>query len=61
MNNETYEQIDLIKEMVDNSQFLKEGQDVEALFHAEKEARRKSRTLKIQNTIWQATLRMEQW
>lgn len=37
MNNETYEQIDLIKEMVDNNQFLKEGQDVEALFHAEKE------------------------
>ena len=37
MNNETYEQIDLIKEIVEHNQFLKEGQDVEALFHAEKE------------------------
>ncbi|MDC0230775.1 elongation factor P, partial [Aureispira] len=37
MNNETYEQIDIIKEMVDNIQFLKEGMDIEVLFHAEKE------------------------
>ena len=37
MNNETYEQIDVLKEMVDNLQFLKEGMDVEVLFHAEKE------------------------
>lgn len=37
MNNETYEQIDVLKEMVDNLQFLKEGMDVEVMFHAEKE------------------------
>ncbi|MCH2022492.1 MAG: elongation factor P [Saprospiraceae bacterium] len=37
MNNETYEQIDIIKEMLDNIQFLKEGMDIEVLFHAEKE------------------------
>ncbi len=37
MNNETYEQIDILKEMLENSALLKEGQDVEALFHAEKE------------------------
>ncbi len=37
MNNDTYEQIDIIKEMLDNSRFLKEGQSVEVLFHAEKE------------------------
>lgn len=36
MNNETYEQIDILKEMLDNNKFLKEGHDVEALFHAEK-------------------------
>lgn len=37
MNNETFEQIDVLKEMLDNSQFLKTGNDVEVLFHAEKE------------------------
>ncbi len=37
MNNETYEQIDILKEMLENHKLLKEGQDVEALFHAEKE------------------------
>lgn len=37
MNNETFNQIDVLKEMVENVQFLKEGMDVEVLFHAEKE------------------------
>ena len=37
MNNETYEQIDMLKEMIDNIQFLKEGMEVEVLFHAEKQ------------------------
>lgn len=37
MNNETYEQIDLAKGMVDGVQFLKEGTIVDILFHAEKE------------------------
>jgi len=37
MNNETFNQIDVMKEMLDNVRFLKEGMDVEVLFHAEKE------------------------
>lgn len=37
MNNETFEQIDVVKSMLDNSQLMKEGQEIEALFHAEKE------------------------
>ncbi|MCP4441955.1 MAG: elongation factor P [Aureispira sp.] len=37
MNNETFEQIDVIKSMLDNSHLMKEGQEIEALFHAEKE------------------------
>lgn len=37
MNKETYEQIDVLKEMVDGVQFLKEGTEVDILFHAEKE------------------------
>lgn len=37
MNNETYEQIDVLKDMLDNRQFLKEGMEVEVVFHAEKD------------------------
>ncbi|WP_236979353.1 elongation factor P [Membranihabitans maritimus] len=37
MNNETYEQVGVNKEMVENSQFMKEGSDVEILFHAAEE------------------------
>ncbi len=37
MNNETFEQVTLNKEMVDGRQFLKEGQEVDILFHAEDE------------------------
>ena len=37
MNNETFNQIDVMKDMLDNVRFLKEGMDVEVLFHAEKE------------------------
>ncbi len=37
MNNETYNQIDILKEMLDNSQYMKEGLEVDALFHSEKE------------------------
>ena len=36
MNNETYEQIDVLKEMLDNIKFLKEGLEIEVMFHAEK-------------------------
>lgn len=36
MNNETYEQLDMMKDMIDNIQFLKEGMEVDVLFHAEK-------------------------
>jgi elongation factor P len=35
MNNETYEQLDMGKEMIDNVQFLKEGMDIDVLFHAD--------------------------
>lgn len=37
MNNETYEQIDVLKDMLDNRQFLKEGMEIEVVFHAEKD------------------------
>lgn len=37
MNNETYEQLEIPKDMVDGVQFLKEGTTVDVLFHAEKE------------------------
>ncbi len=35
MNNETFEQVAIQKEMIDNSQFLKEGMEVEILFQAD--------------------------
>ena len=35
MNNDDYEQIMLQKEFIDNVQFLKEGENVEVLFHAD--------------------------
>lgn len=37
MNNETYEQVSLQEEMLDNPQFLKDGDNVEILFHAAEE------------------------
>jgi elongation factor P len=37
MNTETYEQIPIAETMVDNADLLKEGSEVEILFHAEKE------------------------
>jgi len=37
MNNETFDQISIEEKMIDNPQFLKEGSEVEILFHAEKE------------------------
>ncbi len=37
MNSETYEQVCLAESMIDNSQFLKDGDGVEILFHAETE------------------------
>ena len=37
MNNETFEQRAIMPEMLENAQFLKEGGEVEILFHAEKE------------------------
>ena len=37
MNNETYEQVALAQEMIDRPDLLKEGTEVEILFHAEKE------------------------
>ena len=37
MNQETYEQIDIERKMLDGVQFLKEGEVCEVLFHAEKE------------------------
>ena len=36
MDNETYDQVNIQKEMIDNSDLLKEGSNVEILFHAEK-------------------------
>ncbi len=37
MDNETYEQLSLQEEMIDNTGMLKEGVEIEILFHAEKE------------------------
>lgn len=37
MNNENYDQVLLQDTMIDGTEFLKEGMDVEILFHAEKE------------------------
>jgi len=37
MDNETYEQFAIAKDMVDNNQFMKEGMLVDVIFHAEKE------------------------
>ena len=37
MNNETFDQISIQEKMIDNAQFLKEGSEVEILFHAENE------------------------
>lgn len=37
MNNETYEQINLIEELIDAPEFLKDGQEVEIMVHAETE------------------------
>ena len=36
MNNDDYEQIMLAKDFIENVQFLKEGENVEVLFHADK-------------------------
>jgi len=36
MDNETYDQVSIQKEMIENSDLLKEGSNVEILFHAEK-------------------------
>lgn len=37
MNNETYDQISIEEKLLTNPQFMKEGSEVEILFHAEKE------------------------
>ena len=37
MNNENYEQIMMPAEMIDNHQYLKEGMNIEILYHSEKE------------------------
>ena len=37
MNNETFEQVSIPEDMVDGKEFMKEGQEVEILFHAETE------------------------
>jgi elongation factor P len=37
MDNETFDQIVIGQKLLDNSRFLKEGMEVEVLFHAEKE------------------------
>jgi elongation factor P len=37
MNNETFDQISINESMIDSPQFLKEGMNIEILFHAEKE------------------------
>ena len=37
MDNETFDQIVISQKLLDNSRFLKEGMEVEVLFHAEKE------------------------
>lgn len=38
MNQETYDQMSVPEEMIDNGKFLKEGDTVDALFHAQKES-----------------------
>lgn len=37
MNNETYDQVFVMKDLVENNQFLKEGMVCEVVFHAEEE------------------------
>jgi len=37
MDNDTYEQVSIEEKMLDRPEFLKEGSDVDILFHAEKE------------------------
>jgi len=37
MDNDTFDQIVIGKDMIDNARFLKEGMEVEILFHADKE------------------------
>ncbi len=37
MNNEDFNQVTISKNLIDNARFLKEGMEVEILFHAEKE------------------------
>ena len=37
MNNETYEQVNLQEELINAPQFLKDGQNVEIVFHADEE------------------------
>jgi len=37
MDNDTFDQIVIDKKLIDNAQFLKEGMEVEILFHADKE------------------------
>ena len=36
MDNETYDQVNIQKEMIENSDLMKEGSNIEILFHAEK-------------------------
>jgi len=38
MNQETYDQMSVPEELIDNGKFLKEGDTVDALFHAQKES-----------------------
>ncbi len=38
MNQETYDQMSVPEDMIDNGKFLKEGDTVDALFHAQKES-----------------------
>jgi len=38
MNQETYDQMSVPEEMIDNGKFLKEGDTVDALFHSQKES-----------------------
>ena len=37
MNNETYEQISMQEDLIENARFLKEGMIIEVLYHAEKD------------------------
>lgn len=37
MNSETFEQINLVEDLINAPQFLKEGQEVDIIFHAEEE------------------------